>query len=118
MGGPGDTLPRMAQAAEERYVEERDGGYWVAGTRVSLDSIVYGFREGQSPETILDSFPVLQLEQVYGAIAFYLSHRSEIDQYLEQAREDYEKARLKEREADPAFYRNLRSSQRSRMPTE
>jgi uncharacterized protein (DUF433 family) len=108
----------MARAAQKRYVEERDGGYWVAGTRVSLDSIVSGFRDGQSAETIAESFPVLELEQVYGAIAFYLSHRAEIDEYLERVREDYETARRREREADPAFYRRLRSFQRSRMQTE
>ena len=54
------------------YVEQRDGGYYVAGARVSLDSIVYAFRGGESPETIQQSFPSLTLEQVYGAITFYL----------------------------------------------
>jgi hypothetical protein len=32
------------------YVEQRDGGHYIA--RVSLDSIVYAFRGGESPETI------------------------------------------------------------------
>ena len=34
------------------HVEQREGVYYVLGTRVSLDSIVYAFREGCSPETI------------------------------------------------------------------
>ena len=51
-----------------RYVAERDGGYWIADSRVSLDSIVYAFLNGQSAESIAQSFPVLNLEQVYGAI--------------------------------------------------
>ena len=46
------------------YVEQRDGGYWVAGTRVSLDSIVYAFQRGASPESIQRSFPLLSLEQI------------------------------------------------------
>ncbi len=46
------------------YVEEHKGTYRVAGTRVSLDSIVYGFNEGQNPETIALSFPALDLAQV------------------------------------------------------
>ena len=51
------------------YIEQRDGGYWISGTRVSLDSIVYRFLEGLSAESIrTDCFPVLTLEQVYGAI--------------------------------------------------
>jgi len=30
----------------KEYVEERDGGYYLAGTRISLDSIVQCFNEG------------------------------------------------------------------------
>ena len=56
----------------QHYVEQHDGGYWVAGTRVSLDSVVYAFLEGLSPESIVDSFETLTLEQVYGALAYYL----------------------------------------------
>ena len=59
------------------YVEQRDGSYVVTDTRVSLDSIVYGFLSGQSAESLAQAFPVLTLEQVYGAIAFYLGHRDD-----------------------------------------
>ena len=38
------------------YVEQRNGGYYVADSRVSLDSVVYAFRRGEAPETILDHF--------------------------------------------------------------
>ena len=99
------------------YVKEHEGAYRIAGTRVSLDSIVYGFNDGQSPETIAQSFPVLDLEQVYGAITYYLAHRSEIDAYLEQARQDYEIARQAERDADPAFYGKLEKARRQRAAT-
>jgi uncharacterized protein (DUF433 family) len=70
------------------YVEQREGGYYVAGTRVSLDSIVYVFRGGESPETIQQNFPSLTLEQVYGAIAFYLGHQAEIDASIRQGEEE------------------------------
>src|SRR5689334_21118251 len=63
----------------EMYVEERNGGYYVASTRVSLDSVVCAFLRGQSPESICQSFAPLTLEQVYGAIAFYLANREAID---------------------------------------
>ena len=64
------------------YVEERNGGYYVAGTRVSLDSIVYAFRRGDSPESIRQSFPSLSLEQIYGAITYYLANKNLVDVYL------------------------------------
>ena len=50
------------------YIEQRDGAYFVAGTRVSLDSIVYAFLSGESAEAIAQSFPVLNLEQVYAPL--------------------------------------------------
>ena len=59
--------------------------YRVAGTRVALDSIVRRFWEGDVPESLVQSFPVLTLEQVYGAIAYYLRHQECIDMYLKQA---------------------------------
>jgi uncharacterized protein (DUF433 family) len=78
---------------ETKYIEKRDAGFWVTGTRVSLDSIVYAFRRGASPETIKLSFPVLTLEQVYGAITFYLARQTEIDEYLRHSEEQYETLR-------------------------
>ena len=94
------------------YVEKQDGGYWVAGTRVSLDSIVYAFLDGQTAESIAQSFPVLRLEQVYGSIAFYLANRPEIEAYLEQTRVDFEAMRKASRKQDPMFYRKLADARR------
>lgn len=94
------------------YVDHRDGGYWVAGSRVSLDSIVYAFREGQSAESIAQSFPAISLEAVYGAITFYLANREVIDDYLSHARAEYESQRKAARDADPAFYQKLADARR------
>lgn len=91
----------------DAYIEQRDGVYVVAGTRVSMDSIVYAFLEGQSAEAIAQAFPVLTLEQVYGAITYYLAHRDEVNQYLECRREDFAAARQAARDADPMFYQKL-----------
>jgi len=66
------------------YVENVEGVYRIAGTRVSLDSIVSCYREGLSPESIVESFPALTLEQVFGAIAYYLANRQVVDEYLRE----------------------------------
>ena len=66
----------------KEYIEQRDGNYYVAGERVSLDSIVHAFRRGESPETICQNFELLRLEEVYGAIAYYLANQADIDAYL------------------------------------
>ena len=89
------------------YVEWRDKGYWIANTRVSLDTIVYAFLDGQSPESIAQSLPVLTLEQIYGSIAFFLAHQAEIETYLEKVRADFETKRKASRESDPMFYQKL-----------
>jgi uncharacterized protein (DUF433 family) len=76
---------------EAQYIEQRDQGYWISGTRVSLESVIATFLEGLSPETIVsECYPVLSLEQVYGAITYYLSHRREVDIYLRQADTEFE----------------------------
>jgi uncharacterized protein (DUF433 family) len=64
------------------HVEQREGCFYVVGTRISLDSIVYAFREGCSPESIREDFNGLTLADLYGAIAYYLDHQTEVDSYL------------------------------------
>ena len=67
------------------YVEEREGGYYVAGTRIALDSLIHLFQNGASPETILRSFPLIgSLERVYGAITFYLANKERVEAYLQE----------------------------------
>ena len=89
------------------YIEQRDEAYWITGTRVSLDSVVYAFLEGLSPESIVDSFDTLTLEEVYGAIAFYLGHRDAIDAYLKQSEAQFDDLCRRAREANPLLYRKL-----------
>lgn len=91
----------------KQYVENIDGVYRLAGTRVSLDSIVYAFWRGQTAESIAQSFPVLTLEHVYGALTFYLANKSEIDAYLKEAEAEFEVMRQASREQDPMFYQKL-----------
>ena len=67
----------------DHYVDHRDGGYYIAGTRVGLDGIVHLFDSGASPESILQPFPAIgSLEKVYGAITFYLANKAVVEAYL------------------------------------
>lgn len=66
----------------DQYIEKQDQVYRIKGTRVALDSIIYKFQQGRSPESIQDSFPALSLSQVYAAIAYYLDHQIELEAYL------------------------------------
>jgi uncharacterized protein (DUF433 family) len=70
------------------YVEVRNGGYYVAGTRIGLDVVVYDFRRGRSAEAIFEAYPSIgSLARVYGAITFILENPDAVQAYLEdQAR--------------------------------
>jgi uncharacterized protein (DUF433 family) len=101
---------------EEPYVETHDGGFWISGTRVSFDSVVLAFLQGISPESIAgECFPTLTLEQVYGAVTYYLAHRLEIDAYLKQADTDFEALRQAVHSAAPEFSHKLAEARRQRQ---
>ena len=69
-------------SGDRDFVERRNEGFYLAGSRVPLASVVREFQSGQSPEAIRWAFPTLSLEQVYGAITFYLGHKGEVDDDL------------------------------------
>jgi uncharacterized protein (DUF433 family) len=102
---------------KKEYVEMVNGMYRVASSRVSLDSIVYAYWNGQTAESIAQSFPTLSLEQVYGAITFYLANQPEIDAYLAQRRVDYDARRQASRETDPMFYQKWADARRKIQTT-
>lgn len=83
------------------YVSVEADFYRITGTRVSLDSVVYDYLSGLSPESIADNFDTMSLEQVYGAITFYLSHRDEVDRHLMQNRIKFDTLRKRARESNP-----------------
>lgn len=60
----------------------RDGVVRVAGTRVTLDTVIEAFREGLSAEAIAEQYPALDLGVVYAVIGYYLRHRAEVEAYL------------------------------------
>ena len=91
----------------KEYVMQRDGGYYISDSRISLDSVVYAFKRGASAESIQRSFPLLTLEEVYGAITFYLSHQQEVDSYLNEGEAEFEELRRKTREANPELHEKL-----------
>jgi uncharacterized protein (DUF433 family) len=98
----------MRQALTSEYIGERNGGYYVAGTRISLASVVYSFNQGNSPDRIIEQFPLLDTPgNVYGAIAFYLHHKAGIDRYLEEARRDFEADPIPLSEANPALWERI-----------
>ena len=108
----------MPVLAAKSYVEYQNNSYWVEETRISLDSIVYAFQRGLSPESIVQSFPLLTLEQVYGAITFYLANRAEIDAYLTVEEAAFDAMPQPLQTAAPALYSKLMSAKATRQQVE
>ncbi len=104
----------MSEVATIYAFKTAEGGWRVAGSRVSLDSIVHAYWEGESPEAIVEDFPTLTAEQVYGAITFYLRNRKEIDGYLAGTEEKWKE--LKE-ESEAKLGPLLERLRQSRRPT-
>jgi uncharacterized protein (DUF433 family) len=72
---PPDPIPLHSNA---------DGVVCIAGTRVTLDTLVAAFREGATAESITEQYPTLRLADVYAALGYYLRHQAEVDTYLQR----------------------------------
>ena len=100
----------------KEYVEERNGGFYVAGTRVSLDSLVACFNDGMSAETIREEFDTLTLAQVYGAIAHYLDNQAAVDEYLARQKKRFDEMRLAAAPLPEDLRRRLQSAREQLRP--
>src|SRR3954452_9653289 len=78
----------MAEVATERVplVQDADGFMRVRGTRITVDTVFAAFREGATPEEIVQQYPSISLADVYQVIGYCLRHSSEIEAYLSERR--------------------------------
>lgn len=103
----------------ENYVRIDDHGVKRVGeSRVMLDSIVASFEQGHSAETIQQQYPALSLEEVYGAITYYLSHVEEVKEYLEKQGKVWEHWRAKGAERRSPVVERLRALQQADVSEE
>lgn len=95
---------------------DKHGVMRVGVSRVMLDSVVAGFQQGHSPETIRQQYPSLSLEEVYGAIAYYLAHLKKVNAYL--CRQDglWEQWQAKSERTPSSVRQRLRAMRRAGMP--
>src|SRR6266850_1198178 len=103
---------------EERgYVRvDEHGAMRTGNSGVMLDSIVAGFEQGHSPETLQQQYPALSLEEMYGAITYYLAHTDEVHTYLKQQDELWEAWRAKSATRSSPVVERLRALQASEAP--
>lgn len=75
-------MPIAIAAAPIALRVDESGTIRIGSTRVTLDTLVACFQEGNTPEQIAQDFPTLDLADIYGAIGYYLRHQQELDAYL------------------------------------
>ncbi len=92
--------------------QDGEGSVRLAGSRITLDTLVAAFKTGHTAEQIQDSFPSLSLSQIYGALAWYLDHQADAEEYLKE-REAEANALRQEIEGRPE-YSKLREKIRRR----
>ncbi len=63
---------------------DQHGAIRVGNTRVLLELVVHAYLSGETPEGIVDQYSTLTTSDVYAVIAYYLTHREEIDAYVRQ----------------------------------
>jgi uncharacterized protein (DUF433 family) len=85
-----------------------EGSIRIAGTRITIESVIQGFRDGATPEEICQDFPALSLAQVYDVLAFYLSHQADVEVYLREQGQATAKIREDLQARHTAFLTNLR----------
>ncbi|MEM8723319.1 MAG: DUF433 domain-containing protein [Cyanobacteria bacterium P01_G01_bin.39] len=95
--------------------EDKTGAIRVGKSRVLLEMVIHAFQDGASPETIIADYPTLTLSDVYGAIAFYLKNKYEVEAYLAKREESAEsvKQRLEAIQPDLNQIRSRLLSQRN-----
>src|SRR5215470_13323266 len=76
----------------------------IATSRVSLDSVVHHYKLGATAEQIAYSFPSLGLADIHLAIAYYLTHREEVEEYLRRHEADEIQRQI---ESDPEHQKRM-----------
>jgi uncharacterized protein (DUF433 family) len=88
------TLPLEADPIP--LTTDAHGVLRVAGTRVTLDTILSLYKTGATPKEIAEEFPSLELADIFAVITYYLRHRPEVEAYLERGRLEAETLRLED----------------------
>jgi uncharacterized protein (DUF433 family) len=93
---------------------DKGGVVRVGRTRVTLDSVLRAYLDGESAEGVVERFPTLDLADVHATIAWFLRHRAEADEYLAQGRRALRAARADARRRAPSAALRARLIRRRR----
>jgi len=88
-----NTMALVIATEPVPFTIDPDGVALIGKTRVTLDTVVTAFLEGATAEEIIQQYPTLDLADVYSVIGYYLRRRPEIENYLQNGRQQAETVR-------------------------
>lgn len=72
---------------------DEHGSIRIGNTRVLLELVIRAYQAGQSAEQIAERFDTLELADIHAVLAYYLRHRSEIEDYMQRRQAEAEEIR-------------------------
>ena len=97
---PTAAIPIPGDAEVPLSVDRDTGRVRITGSRIPIDTVVYAFRDGRTPDDIVRNYPTLSVRDVDTVISYYHRHKEAVDAYL-RAWEEHEDAVRNVVEADP-----------------
>ena len=73
----------------------------LTGHRIGIETILFDYLDGLTPEEIALRYPTLSLEEVYATITYYWHNKATVDAYL-RATEEYAVAARREQDSNPS----------------
>jgi uncharacterized protein (DUF433 family) len=95
------AMTKALQAEVPPIREDESGVLRVGDTSVLLDLVVHAFKDGATAEMIVQSYPTLNLADVYAVIAYYLRHCEEVEEYLAANEREADQIRKRIEAAQP-----------------
>jgi len=63
---------------------DEHGSIRIGNTRVLLELVIRAYQSGLKAEQIAERFDTLELADVHAVLAYYLRHRSEVEDYMQR----------------------------------
>jgi uncharacterized protein (DUF433 family) len=82
---------------------DETGTIRVGQSRITLDVFLADHRRGMTPEQIVAQLDTLTLPDVYGTLAYYYRHQTELDEYLNRRREQADQMQREIEATQPTF---------------
>jgi len=111
------TMPLEIQTDSVPLRIDEHNAIRVGKSQVTLDLIVREFEDGASPEDIVHNYSTVELADVYAAIAYYLRHKQQVDDYIQARRSEAERLRqeIESKQPDRASLRAKLLARRAQM---